>query len=68
MLEDGVHGVARLLPGYPEILLKRPSNRREDGLSSFVRIQGTGGSCKINLVIESSVIFFSSISSDHLVL
>ena len=43
MLDDGVHGVTRLLAGDPEILLQRPGDGGEDGLGCLVRVQGAGG-------------------------
>ena len=49
VLEDGVHGVARLLAGDPQVLLERSGYRREDGLCSFIGIQWTSGTCNIML-------------------
>ena len=73
MLEDGVHGVARLLAGDPQVLLERSGYRREDGLGRLVRVQGTGGTCNVsyyfvvNKIMECIlyyVLFRSDLSSD----
>ena len=38
MAEDRVHGVPRLLPGDPQVLLKGLGNAGKDGLGSLVRV------------------------------
>ena len=53
VVEDGVHGVAGLLPRHPEILLQRPGNAGEDGLGRLVGVQGAGRAlimgCSVNI-------------------
>jgi hypothetical protein len=44
--ENRVHGVSRLLPRNPQILLQRPHNRGEDRLRGLVRVHGNTRTCK----------------------
>ncbi len=40
MLQDGLHGVARLLPRYAQVFLEWAAQRGEHRLGSLVRAQG----------------------------
>lgn len=58
MLQDGLHCVSRLLTRDSKEFLQWPRNVRENRLSSFVGIHGTGWACKKKWHNE---IFFSGI-------